>query len=238
MPTYKRATSRRAKRERRQALKRTVILILVAFGLFFMFIFGVIPLSLKALDLMDKGQNQVSSDTIPPSVPNLSVPFTVTNLARIKVSGFTEPKAKVIIWVNGQQEAELVADDDGQFETKVTLTPGDNEIKAQAYDKAGNESQPSSVKKVLYDNQTPKIEFSNVENDQEIIGKQNKNFILEGETEPRAKVYINNRFVYADEEGKFRFSLTLNEGDNPLKVRVVDQAKNKFETELNIKFKP
>lgn len=235
----RRASSRRAKKERNQTLKKTFLFFFIALGLFLLFVFGIIPLSLKILDLMDRGTTlNIASDKIPPSAPNISVPFVATNSAQIKINGFTEPESKLVVFLNGRREAELTVGEDGQFETKVSLAEGENEIVAKAYDKASNESQPSEVKKVIYDSEPPTVEFTNIENDQEIVGKQNKNFTLEGKTEPKAKIYINDRFAYADEEGQFKFSLTLNEGDNHLKIKVVDPAGNIQETELNIKFKP
>ncbi len=233
------ARSRKAKKERNQTLKKTFLFAFLALGLFLLFIFGIVPLSLKILDIMDSGQGGlVNTDNIPPSAPSLSVPFEATNSAQIKVSGYTEPKAKVKLYLNAQEVVELTAGDDGQFETDLDLNEDKNELTAQAFDQAGNESPTSTTKVIIYDHTPPEIKITNAENDQEIVGKQNKDFKLEGETEPKAKVYINDRFTYADEEGKFTYIITLNEGDNHLKIKAVDPAGNENEIELNIKFKP
>ena len=240
MSAYKaKARSRKAKKAQSQVLKRTIFLALLALGLFLLFIFGIVPLSLKILEVMDSGKGGlINTDNIPPSAPSLSVPFEATNSAQIKVSGYTEPKAKVKLSLNGQETAELDAGDDGQFQAELNLSEGENKLSAKAYDQAGNESPASDTKIVVYDSTPPEIKILNAENDQEIVGKQNREFRLEGETEPKAKVYINDRFTYADEEGKFAYTITLNEGDNRLKIKAVDPAGNENEIELNIKFKP
>lgn len=61
---------------------------------------------------------------------------TVSSQEKIILRGKTNPLATiVIIWEEG--ENILVANEDGQFETEINLSPGPNEIEISAYNENG-----------------------------------------------------------------------------------------------------
>lgn len=65
----------------------------------------------------------------------------------LTIKGETLPQATVIIvWEEG--EDILLADDQGRFETEITLVGGENEIEISAYDDEGN--QASEVLTITY----------------------------------------------------------------------------------------
>ena len=71
----------------------------------------------------------------------------VVNQEELLIKGETLPQATVIIvWEEG--EDILLANDQGQFETEITLVGGENEIEISAYDDDGN--QASEVLTITY----------------------------------------------------------------------------------------
>lgn len=50
-----------------------------------------------------------------------------------------------------------------------------------------------------------------------------RSFMLLGETESLARVYINELMVFANENGKFSHVMTLKEGDNPIHIQAIDR---------------
>jgi hypothetical protein len=66
--------------------------------------------------------------------------------------------------------------------------------------------------------------------------KRNRNTLVSGETEPHAKVYLNDRLIVVDEAGQFSTTYYLNEGENVLRFVAIDQAGNQGELEIKVKF--
>jgi len=235
----RRATSRILKKEKAKTVRQIILLGFLAVALLVIFIFVILPNSIRVLDFFaPKTSQTINYDTIPPRPPSLILPYSATNSAQIKLFGYAEPNSQVDILVDGHSVARVEATSSGQFSLRFTLQQGVNSLSAISRDKTNNQSKPSATYKILFDNQAPKIELEGIEDNQEIVGKQNRFFTLKGKTEPMAQVFINDHIASVQEDGNFSYSTTLKEGDNHFKIRVVDQAGNSSELELNVKFKP
>ncbi len=234
-----RATSRILKREKSRAVKQIFLFAFLGIALLAIFIFILLPNSVRILDLFNpKTGGSTSYDTIPPRPPSLVLPYVATNSAQIKLAGYAEPNSQVDILLDGESVAHVEASSSGQFSLEFNLQPGINSLSAISRDKTKNESKPSGTYQILFDNQKPKIELEGVQDNQEIVGKQNRFFTLKGKTKPKSRVLINNHIASIQEDGTFSYTTTLKEGDNPFKIEVTDQAGNRGELSLNIKFKP
>lgn len=64
---------------------------------------------------------------------------SISDQEQIKVKGETKPQAVVVV-IYQEGEKILEADENGDFETEISLTGGANEIEISAHDQEGNEA--------------------------------------------------------------------------------------------------
>lgn len=232
--------SRIVKNEQQKALKQTIVWGAISLGILLVFLFLILPYAPKLLaSLVEKGGSITQEDTIPPQVPVFNSPPQATNLAQIELSGFAEPDSSVLLVLNGNEAAEVLASEDGTFAQTIDLQEGDNTVAAYSKDAADNESALSREYTIVLDTEAPTLTLPETLVDgAEIVGKENKLFTITGTTEPNAKVAINDRFLFARADGTFSYQLQLTEGENTINFVITDKANNQFEQSLKITYKP
>lgn len=234
-PNFRPASSRLAKKEQKMAVRQTIMFLAAAAILMVVFFFIVLPLMARLVT----GPVQVNKDETkrPLAVPAISAPVPATNSGTLKLNGFAQPKQEVVLLLNNAEHTRQKTDDaDGKFSIDVPLETGMNTIKAYVTTEDGNESPVSQEYTVEFDNSVPTIELTNVTEGQSFVGKNNQNMSLEGKTEPRAKLYVKGRLFNADDEGMFRATVRLENGQNEIDLRVVDAAGNQTEQKLTVSF--
>lgn len=232
-----RVSSRLAQAEKKKVVRQTVILSFVAVILLLGFIFVILPAVTRfALSLSDTSFNVDNSDTFPPQVPIISAPVAATSSAQLAISGFGEAESEVVFVVNGREADRIDVDEDGTFSHKLSLTEGENTIRAYSIDKAENESGTSTTYTVIFDSEPPEIKLITPEDGQQFVSKANETITVEGEVEPNARVFVNGRRHTADSEGIFKASLRLNEGDNTITIRAEDVAGQTAKIEITVKY--
>lgn len=210
----------------------TIILIVVTV------VWGI-PLFIRLVDylgdLKSSSQPQTKEDTIPPPVPRFTYIPEATNSGQLEITGVTEPNSKVHLTLNGEK-IETQVNEDGDFEIeKVDLNKGKNTLYALAEDEAGNKSDSTEQLEVIYDTQEPELEIVKPEDgsvaDEQVIEVQ-------GKTEPSARALVNEHVVIVDQEGKFSYRMTLQEGSNEITVMTEDKAGNTTEKKINVTYLP
>jgi hypothetical protein len=233
--SFRPASSRLAKREQKTAVRQTIMFLAAAAILMLVFFFIVLPLMARLVT----GPVQVNQDETkrPLAPPVISAPVPATNSGTLKLNGFAQPKQEVVLLLNNQEELRQKTDDaDGKFSVEVKLETGINTLKAYAVTEDGNESAVSQEYSVEFDGSVPTITLTNVTEGQAFVGKNNQNMSLEGKTEPSAKVYVKGRLSHADDEGVFRATVRLENGQNEIDLRAVDAAGNQTEQKLTVSF--
>lgn len=226
-------TSRRVKQEETKALRQSLLFGGGALGMIILAII-FIPMLIRFLGGFG-GPVVTEEDAVPPQTPYFSAPVEATYSARVALSGFTTPQATVVVLNNGQEATQFVADDSGNFTGEVSLQVGENRLTAFAKnDKL--ESDVSQEYVTIYDNEEPTLELSTPVDGQTIQGKKDQVTTIEGSTEPQSKLYINDRFVIVNNEGKFSTTHRLEVGENTLRFRVIDRAGNQIEEEIKVSF--
>ena len=164
--------------------------------------------------------------------PVLSILYEATNSAKIDITGYAISKSKVQIFIDDQFKKEIISEDDGSFLVKdIELVLGINNIYGKTVD-PDTISLPSKTIRVIYDNEKPPLEISEPDDGKTIEGE--KRVTVSGKTEPNSKVFITNTQVIVDSEGKFSTIVNLNEGENLITIRALDQAANITETERKV----
>jgi hypothetical protein len=177
-----------------------------------------------------------SNDKTPPAPPTFATFPDFTNQATTSVAGTAEPGATVKLTFNGTEQDTLV-DKDGNFTFQnLSLQSGDNTFSATAKDPAGNISQKTADKKIVYDNKPPDLSVDNPSDVSKFFGSGQRQVTIQGTTDGGANVTINDRIVSVDDSGKFQYTLTLSAGDNKFAIKAVDAAGNSTEKDITLNF--
>jgi len=238
--SYTSTPSRRVRREKKKVMSQSIMMIAVAFVLFFTFIFVIIPNFFNFItNFLDSSTPFQEVDDIAPQIPIISAPINATNSAQINISGFGEPESSVIFVINGSKQDKITINEDGSFEVPITLESGENKISAYSVDEAENESSTTKDYITIFDNKPPSIEIIDPEDGASFETRSKQSITIQGKTDENeigTKVYINDRVVFPKEDGSFSYTYRLDEGENLLEVKAQDKAGNTNKIEVMYKF--
>lgn len=195
---------------------------------------ALIRLAIFVGDLRSSYTPVESEDVLAPGSPQLKPLGEATNSAQVNLQGFAEPGAMVEIFLNDMIGEEIVVETDGTFSVNnFKIEAGENEIYAVATDQAGNQSQSSAKLFVSYDIEPPELTIE--EPAGESLTTSEEKIEIKGQVEPQATLTVNGRFVIINPEGKFNYSVNLEEGENKIEIIALDKAGNETKKEIIIK---
>ncbi|MCX7928076.1 MAG: hypothetical protein N2558_00125 [Patescibacteria group bacterium] len=227
--------------EQKHNLRKAIFLFITSISIILFLIFFGIPTITNLLSIItDMKQSYTSpekSDATPPIVPEFEPINKYTNKKEIEIKGRTEPGAYVSLSLNGQT-SEVLANAEGIFRISLKLVPGENSLYAFSKDTSGNKSNNSENIIIVYDNTPPDIEITKPSDNSSFFGLKERQLTINGKTEPKAKVTINNRYVFVEEDGSFSYTVSLNEGENKFVAKTEDQSGNSSEKEFIVNFVP
>ncbi len=211
-----------------------IIVILILLFLTFRFfgpkigsIFGLISVN---RNIEEKG------DKVVPLPPFFVDPPKATNKSTIIITGNAEPGTNVTLFVNGPKKDTVIADQSGEFNfANVTISKGKNSIFAVAEDKNGNKSEKSETLQIVFDSSKPKIKILEPVHDQTITNLQNRIKVV-GSINEKAEVKVNDRVAITRPDNTFEILLGVKEGDVVIKVTAVDEAGNKADQAITVKY--
>lgn len=233
----KRISSRLAKKQKQELTKQSIVLLILSIVIGAIFIVVVLPNAVRLFfEVLDSQTIIEESSGLPPQTPLIEAPASHTNNPKLELTGYASANSTVHLLLNSQKETSVEVDDEGMFEVEIALNEGENLLSLFATDDNDTESQTVNYQ-VTLDTSEPEIKIGRPEPDQKFELKENQTIQVEGETKPRARVFIDGRMVIADAEGLFSQRYHLSEGENNIEIRVVDQAGNESETELTVFFR-
>jgi hypothetical protein len=226
--------------EEKRNFRSAILLIVLSIGVIAVLIIYGIPNVGKVATFVSgfkyKNTPAASSDKTPPPPPKFGNYPDFTNQATINISGTGEPGATIKLTFNGSGQ-DILADKDGNFTFQnLILQAGDNTFFAFAIDQAGNASQKTPDKKIVYDNKPPSLTIDSPSDGSNFFGSGQRQVTIQGTTDSGASVTINDRIVSVDDSGKFQYTLTLNGGENKFTIKSVDQAGNSAEKGITLSF--
>ena len=200
-----------------------IIGLLATFGTF-----ALQKLSDFALNTKEAKEDEKTVETSLLVPPLLETQNTATNSAEVTISGTVEDGDSVKLYVNNALAERMDLGDKKEFSFEnVTLREGINRIKTKVV-KGDKESADSEVIEIEYYEKAPELEISSPTEGQTFNGDQNP-ILVRGKTAPYARVTVNDRRAIMDSEGNYEYRLSLNGGDNDIKVIAEDSAGNKTE---------
>lgn len=180
---------------------------------------------------IEKTENEL---LLPPRLATLPI---ATNSAQISVSGFAESGSVVEIFLNDVLGDSTLVSKEGKFEIhNFALEKGENKI--YAFTKSGDKrSSASKTINVAYKEEPPNLEIVSPD-DKTIISGEDKKVKIEGQTDPEASLFINDRWVIVKNDGSFSFELPLSDGENKIEIVARDIAGNETKKTLSVEYHP
>lgn len=211
-------------------LSIVTLIVLVIFG---------IPLLVKFAgfigDLTKANKPVDIQDITPPAPPHFDDISDFTNNEGLEITGTSEAGATIKIRANNN-DYEVIANNEGQFNFMFNLKKGENTIDAIAVDLGGNQSTQTATYTVVFDNEEPELEIESPQDGNTFYGSSQKQVTIKGSSNEKSEITINDRFVSLKDDNTFVYSSTLNEGSNEFKIKVVDEAGNETEKTLTVNF--
>jgi len=226
--------------EKRNVRKAAYFVLLTIAAVILLFFYGIPVLGKFAGFVSDLGKSGKAisiNDKTPPAPPRFDFLNSFTNQQNINIAGVTESGAVIKFTFNGNAEDSL-ADKDGRFQFSVQLASGENTYSAVAVDSAGNLSQQTQNYTITFDNKPPELTIENPSDGTQFFGSSQRQVTVNGATDTGSQITINDRVVAVDDNGKFQYTTTLNDGENKFTVKSVDGAGNTKEQSFTLNFTP
>lgn len=205
-----------------------ILFVLIRYGIPFLadfsFFVGQIPAK------KDTVKNTNNSFVSPPTLDPLPI---ATKNSKITVTGNALSNENVVLYLNGSKYEEKAVDDSGSFSFTVSLTEGDNILKAKAIS-GDTESDFSDSQTISYKKEPPKLEIDNPSDGQTV---SDQNLEVRGKTDAGSSVTVNG-FVAVTSGEDFSYTLQLKSGDNDITVDATDDAGNKTEKKIKVTYTP
>ncbi len=207
-----------------------VLFILIKFGMPLLINF---TLFISGFKNGDEPKNEIRT-FIPPPILN---PITsATSSAYVVISGFAAPSQNIELYINDNLIDKAIIGEDGTFSFRETISEGENIIKAKAIID-NKESDFSKSIFITLRNKSPNLDVVSPTNGQSFSKDQNI-IDVQGSTNPDVKVTINGFWAITDINGNFSYRLSLQNGENNIKVIGIDEAGNMAEKELKVTYNP
>jgi len=226
--------SKTLEKKTRKTLVLSIIGIVIV--LFLLFRYGLDIL--VNFSLFISGQKSSSSiipnkiDFIAPPILNPLSP--ATNSANIVISGKALKDQTIYLYINNRGVDQTEVDKNGDFVFEETLKEEDNLIRVKA-EYNGKKSEYSDEFNVVFKNSPPSLEISSPK-DGDSFKKDQNTIVVSGKTDQGVSVTVNGFWAVIDDNNNFSYKLSLQGGDNQIKIVATDLAGNKTEKELKVNY--
>src|SRR3989344_1892516 len=235
-----RQISRISRIEEQRASRRFYLLVIIIIAIIAILVVVGVPVLIRVSAFLDRAQtsSNPNQDTTAPFSPTLSPILNATNSAQLKIDGYAEPDSTLKLFLNDEEEKNVLVGTDGEFEfNDLTLKSGENKIYATATDTAGNESTSSRTLTILFKKGGLKLEVTEPSDGAE-FGRNNQEITINGKTDEGNQIWVNDRFVSVRDDGSFEHRYLLSDGENTLHFVAQDTAGNQTTLDRKVKFNP
>ena len=235
--------SRLSRRLERQTKKNILVTITGIFIIIFLIAKFAIPLISSSTLFVINAKNPISSSNTNATFTSFVAPPVLdsmpnaTNSAYIKITGTGQEKQTIKLYINDELVDKKDVEKNNRFSfSNIKINEGENTIKVKAV-KNGKESSFSSEATVAFQKNPPKLTIDSP-SDNQSFSKDDRFANVSGQTDPSAKVTVNDLWAIVDSDGKFSYKLPLQNGENKIKVVATDDAGNKTELERKVTYSP
>jgi len=206
-----------------------VLILLYQFGIVFLINFSLFVTGSKNQQ-SNSTQNEINF--IAP--PVLDPMFLATNSAQVNITGKADKNRDVYLYINNSQVDQTISDDLGIFKFTENLEKGISQIDSKVKYK-GKESDFSNSITISYQTAQPTLDITSPSDGQQFKKDQNTANVT-GKTDPGVSVTINGFQAVIDNTNNYSYILTLQNGDNQIKIVATDQAGNKTEKDIKVNY--
>lgn len=235
-------TNSRLERVRsRKAGKQGVIYLILAALLIISTIIWGLPAIAKITGILIKtDSNPVISDEQRPTPPIFSDIPEATYSAKVKIAGFAQPGLDVILYMNGAEYERKLVSESGTFTfDKVLLTEGDNTAYAYTSTPRDLRSEQSKTYVIVVDTTKPVVTIETPRDTEVFRGQSQRITNFTGSVnEQGSKVFIGDRMVIVQSDGKFTLPYQLIEGDQEVTIKASDKAGNENISTIKLRWEP
>lgn len=234
--------SRLSSRLERKTKKNLILSILGTVVIIFLLFKVGIPLianvGLFISNIKDSQEVNTVKKEVFVAIPMLESTYTATHSATVDISGSIPQKLTVLLYVNDSLTDRITPEKDNAFTFKgVSLKKGTNTIKAKAENDDKKESDFSNTITIIYKNDKPNLTIDDP-SDGKTFSKDENTAKVTGKTDQINKVTVNGFWAIVDSEGKYSYTLPLQNGENQIKVTSTDEAGNTIEIERKVTYNP
>ncbi|KKS31498.1 hypothetical protein A2380_00420 [candidate division WWE3 bacterium RIFOXYB1_FULL_43_24] len=208
---------------------------LIVFVILALFVFA--PTFGSAFGLLSKNRNAkeevVTVRIRPPTLTNVP---TATKETKINLAGYANEGETIKLFVNGPEVAQTTTGADGIFNfISIELIKGRNTVFAKAVNAKNEESEAGETFTIILDTEAPKIEVDSPKNDS-TVRNLDKRITIVGKVSEKSTLKINGRMVIQKPDLTFEYILGVKSGDVEIKIEATDEAGNKSEETINVKY--
>lgn len=239
---YSRRSSRLTRNQEKQNKKQFYISILgIIIILFVFFKFGLAALGEAGSFISSIGGNEEGTpqnEDVPLLPPQLdSIPSATDNSAMTISGSASQSEGVIEIFLNEILEDRITLENTNAFEsTPIRLKEGENVFTARLTHKK-KESSLSDPASISYYKDKPSLEITHPQEGQ-TFRREDKTIEIDGKTEHDNTVRVNDFIAAVDGQGNFSYSLSLNDGDNEIKIVAENPAGITEEKTLKVRYEP
>lgn len=158
---------------------------------------------------------------------------SATNSSSILISGTAFNIAKLAFYLNNKKvlEKQLAINESFTQAIENLKEEENNEIFVKGLNKENKVVKESKKYLVFFKKTKPKLEISEPEDNKKV---NQSTVFVKGKTDKETVIKINDKPVVVDALGEFEDEITLNEGENKIKIQAQDMAGNQEEKTLTI----
>lgn len=207
-----------------------ILILLIKFGVNVLVGFSVFLAGTKN---QTPTNSKTSGDTFI-AAPVLNPLPNATNSAAIIISGRSRSDKTIKLFINNDLKDTAQSDKNGNFSFNQTLSAGDNLIETKI-EQNNNSSDFSNSFTVSFKNSAPSLTIDSPSDGQSFLKDQNSVNVT-GKTDANVAVTVNGFWAIINESNNYSYNLSLQNGDNQIKVIAVDSAGNKTEKDLKVTY--
>lgn len=222
-------------------MNQGVVYLVLAFLLIVATLIWGLPMIAKLTGyLMRSDKSQITVAEQRPTPPIFSDIPEATYSAQVKIAGFAQPGLDVILFINGAEYDRKLVAESGTFSfDKVMLNEGDNAAYAYTTTPHDLRSEQSKNYNIVLDTSKPSVNIDAPHDGDVMRGQSQRIATFNGSvSEVGSKVYIGERMVIVNSEGKFSLSYQLVEGDQEIPIKAIDKAGNVGESSIKLRWEP
>lgn len=235
-------TARRWEKKSKKKIYLTLTVIAILLYSFFTWFLPTLIGSLSFVNQFKPAPTPVPqvADSVTLAPPVLNIPFEATGSSTIKVKGYASPNTSVKIYLDDDLKSTVKTSGDGSFTSDdITLSLGSNNIYGKTVDESNHESLPSTTLRISYINEKPDLSVDSPA-DNQVINGGDKKVTVSGKVNPKENMSltINGQVIILKDDGSFSQSIDINEGDNNIVIKAIDQVGNSAQVTRKVTYNP